>query len=242
MNQSSNKSIFVTGAAGFIGHSLVKALLKAGYTVVGIDNINDYYDVNLKYARLKDLGIERKKASLYNNPVNSENDTGFCFVRLDLEDAANLAALFAKYNFMSICHLGAQAGVRYSIKNPAAYVSSNVVGFTNILEECRKHKVEHLVYASSSSVYGLNARMPFSTHDAVDHPVSFYAATKRANELMAHVYSHLYKLPTTGLRFLQFTDPGVDRICRLCSLPMPLCMVNPLKCSITAIWAVTLPT
>jgi UDP-glucuronate 4-epimerase len=207
MNQSSNKSIFVTGAAGFIGHSLVKALLKAGYTVVGIDNINDYYDINLKYARLKDLGIERKKASLYNNPVNSENDTGFCFVRLDLEDAANLAALFAKYNFMSICHLGAQAGVRYSIKNPAAYVSSNVVGFTNILEECRKHKVEHLVYASSSSVYGLNARMPFSTHDAVDHPVSFYAATKRANELMAHVYSHLYKLPTTGLRFFTVYGP-----------------------------------
>lgn len=207
MTLRSNKPILVTGAAGFIGHSLVEALLKEGYTVIGMDNINDYYDINLKYARLKDLGIEREEASLYNNPVNSVSHTGFCFVRLNLEDAGNLAALFDKFDISSVCHLGAQAGVRYSIENPAAYVSSNVVGFTNILEECRKHKVEHLVYASSSSVYGLNARMPFSTHDAVDHPVSFYAATKRANELMAHVYSHLYNLPTTGLRFFTVYGP-----------------------------------
>jgi UDP-glucuronate 4-epimerase len=195
-----NKTILVTGAAGFIGYWLVNRLLADNWTVVGIDNINDYYPTSLKYDRLKNLGIEPESVA-FNTPAKSITHQYFTFVKLHLEDSRNIANLFEQYTFDVVCNLGAQAGVRYSIENPMAYVNSNIVGFTNILEQSRLHNVKHLVYASSSSVYGLNEKMPFSTHDAVNHPVSFYAATKKANELMAHVYSKLYNLPTTGLRF-----------------------------------------
>lgn len=183
--------ILVTGAAGFIGASLSLKLLERGDEVVGIDNLNDYYDVNLKLARLERLrGYER-----------------FKFIKLEIADKAAVEALFARERFQRVMHLAAQAGVRYSITHPHAYIDANIVGFINILEGCRHHTVEHLAYASSSSVYGANTKMPFSVHDTVDHPVSLYAATKKANELMAHTYSHLYKLPTTGLRFFTVYGP-----------------------------------
>ncbi|MGG5215270.1 NAD-dependent epimerase [Rahnella variigena] len=181
----------VTGAAGFIGFYVSQRLLAAGHSVVGIDNLNDYYDVSLKLARLAQL----------------ENKDGFEFIKLDLADREGMAALFAGQRFERVIHLAAQAGVRYSIENPLAYADSNLVGFVNILEGCRHNKVGHLLYASSSSVYGLNKKQPFSTDDSVDHPVSLYAATKKANELMAHTYSHLYGLPTTGLRFFTVYGP-----------------------------------
>ncbi len=181
----------VTGAAGFIGFYVSQRLLAAGHTVVGIDNLNDYYDVNLKLARLAQL----------------ENKDGFLFIKLDLADREGMAALFAEQRFDRVIHLAAQAGVRYSIENPLAYADSNLIGFVNVLEGCRHNKVGHLLYASSSSVYGLNKKQPFSTDDSVDHPVSLYAATKKANELMAHTYSHLYSLPTTGLRFFTVYGP-----------------------------------
>lgn len=181
----------VTGAAGFIGFYVSQRLLAAGHSVVGIDNLNDYYDVSLKLARLAQL----------------ENKDGFEFIKLDLADREGMAALFAGQCFERVIHLAAQAGVRYSIENPLAYADSNLVGFVNILEGCRHNKVGHLLYASSSSVYGLNKKQPFSTDDSVDHPVSLYAATKKANELMAHTYSHLYGLPTTGLRFFTVYGP-----------------------------------
>ena len=202
----SGKCLLVTGAAGFVGFHLIRRLAQDDWFVIGTDNINDYYDVNLKYARLAEWGIPREEIR-YNKLVTSCYIEKCSFIQLNLEDTDNLTALFENYDIRVVCHLGAQAGVRYSIENPMAYVNSNVVGFTNILENCRKQHIEHLVYASSSSVYGLNAKMPFSTHDSVDHPVSFYAATKKANELMAHVYSHLYKLPTTGLRFFTVYGP-----------------------------------
>ncbi|WP_374277444.1 NAD-dependent epimerase [Azonexus sp.] len=183
--------ILVTGAAGFIGMYAARRLLDRGDQVVGLDNLNDYYEVSLKEARL---------ARLTDQP-------GFRFVRLDLADRAGIDRLFAEEKFDKVIHLAAQAGVRYSIQNPHAYVDSNLVGFVNILEGCRHHGVKHLVYASSSSVYGGNQKMPFSEHDGVDHPVSLYAATKKANELMAHTYSHLYRLPTTGLRFFTVYGP-----------------------------------
>ena len=183
--------ILVTGAAGFIGAALSLRLLERGDEVVGIDNINDYYDINLKLARL-----ERLKS--YEN---------FTFIKLDISDRKAIENLFIKGQFQRVMHLAGQAGVRYSITNPHAYIDSNIVGFMNILEGCRHNAVEHLAYASSSSVYGANTNMPFSVHDNVDHPVSLYAASKKANELMAHTYSHLYKLPTTGLRFFTVYGP-----------------------------------
>ena len=181
----------VTGAAGFIGFHVSQRLLAAGHQVVGIDNLNDYYDVNLKHARL--------------NLIKA--DPGFTFIEMDLADRDAMASLFDQQKFQRVIHLGAQAGVRYSIENPHAYADSNLTGHLNILEGCRHHKIEHLLYASSSSVYGLNRKMPFSTEDSVDHPVSLYAATKKANELMSHTYSHLYQLPTTGLRFFTVYGP-----------------------------------
>lgn len=184
-------NFLVTGAAGFIGFHVSQRLLAAGHQVVGIDNLNDYYDVNLKYARL--------------NLIKA--DPGFTFIEMDLADRDAMASLFDQQKFQRVIHLGAQAGVRYSIENPHAYADSNLTGHLNILEGCRHHKIEHLLYASSSSVYGLNRKMPFSTEDSVDHPVSLYAATKKANELMSHTYSHLYQLPTTGLRFFTVYGP-----------------------------------
>jgi len=183
--------ILVTGAAGFIGMHLSKRLLERGDEVVGIDNLNDYYDVQLKHDRLKQL----------------ENFDKFTFIKMDMADRDAMAALFKEQQFNRVMNLAAQAGVRYSIENPLAYVDSNLVGFANILEGCRHNNVEHLVYASSSSVYGSNTDMPFSVHDNVDHPVSLYAATKKSGELMAHTYSHLYNLPTTGLRFFTVYGP-----------------------------------
>lgn len=180
----------VTGAAGFIGFHVSKRLLEAGHQVVGIDNLNDYYDVSLKQARLELLA-----------------QPGFQFNKIDLADREGMTELFASGHFERVIHLAAQAGVRYSLENPHAYADSNLTGFLNILEGCRHNKIQHLLYASSSSVYGLNRKMPFSTDDSVDHPVSLYAATKKANELMAHTYSHLYGLPTTGLRFFTVYGP-----------------------------------
>lgn len=199
--------ILVTGAAGFIGFHLSKKLLALGHTVVGIDNINDYYDINLKYARLKELGIDRKNAEVFYQESISSTNENFKFIRLNLEDKEELLQLFTAEKFDVVCNLAAQAGVRYSIENPDAYIQSNIVGFLNILECCRHHEIKHLVYASSSSVYGANKKVPFSEEDSVDNPVSLYAATKKSNELMAHTYSHLYKIPTTGLRFFTVYGP-----------------------------------
>ncbi|WP_034920690.1 NAD-dependent epimerase [Gillisia sp. CAL575] len=200
------KKVLVTGAAGFIGFHLSKILLKHGYNVVGIDNINDYYDINLKYGRLSKLGIDRVDAERFNEVAKSSN-SNFKFLRLNLEDRENLPKLFTNHNFDIVCNLAAQAGVRYSIENPEAYIDSNVVGFLNLLECCRHNKIEHLVYASSSSVYGQNEKIPFDTQDNVDHPISLYAATKKSNELMAYTYSHLYDFKTTGLRFFTVYGP-----------------------------------
>jgi UDP-glucuronate 4-epimerase len=183
--------ILVTGAAGFIGFYLCQRLLNDGHQVIGIDNLNDYYDVMLKQDRLTQL----------------KDHDNFSFQKLDLADGKGLEELFHRYEFESVVNLGAQAGVRYSLKNPRAYLDSNVTGFGNILEGCRYHKVNHLVYASSSSVYGANTKIPFSVQDNVDRPISLYAATKKANELMAHSYSHLYQIPTTGLRFFTVYGP-----------------------------------
>ncbi|WP_067701404.1 NAD-dependent epimerase [Erwinia sp. ErVv1] len=180
----------VTGAAGFIGYHVAQRLLAAGHQVVGIDNLNDYYDVNLKLARLA--------------LIQSSN---FTFIKCDLADREGIALLFRNEGFDRVIHLGAQAGVRYSLENPLAYADANLIGHLNILEGCRHHQVGHLLYASSSSVYGLNRKLPFSTDDSVDHPVSLYAATKKANELMSHSYSHLYGIPTTGLRFFTVYGP-----------------------------------
>ena len=198
--------ILVTGAAGFIGFFTSKVLTEKGHQVVGLDNINDYYDVNLKYARLHELGINRKEAQEFNHLIHS-NNSRFSFIRMNLEDREALPRLFTNEKFDIVCNLAAQAGVRYSLENPNTYVDSNLVGFLNILECCRHNNIEHLVYASSSSVYGLNKKIPFSTDDNVDHPISLYAATKKSNELMAHTYSHLFNIPTTGLRFFTVYGP-----------------------------------
>ncbi|RME81272.1 MAG: SDR family NAD(P)-dependent oxidoreductase, partial [Zetaproteobacteria bacterium] len=183
--------VLVTGAAGFIGMHLSLRLLARGDEVVGVDNLNPYYDPRLKQARVERLNTH----------------PGFSFVRLDIADRAGMEALFSEHRFDAVVHLAAQAGVRYSLENPHAYVDSNLVGFLHVLEGCRKQQVRHLVYASSSSVYGLNESLPFSVHDNVDHPISLYAATKKANELMAHTYAHLYRIPCTGLRFFTVYGP-----------------------------------
>jgi UDP-glucuronate 4-epimerase len=183
----------VTGAAGFIGHNVCKVLLARGDEVVGLDNLNDYYDSQLKKDRLQQ--------------IRAMNSNGFLSIEMDLADRAGIEKLFKEHEFDKVVNLAAQAGVRYSIENPHAYIDSNIVGFINILEGCRHHHIKHLVYASSSSVYGANEAMPFSVHDNVDHPLSIYAATKKSNELMAHTYSHLYGLPTTGLRFFTVYGP-----------------------------------
>lgn len=201
------KKVLVTGAAGFIGFYLCKALIDQGIEVIGIDNINDYYDVNLKYSRLNEIGILRSSAESFGEKVLSKKYSNFHFIRMNLEDRTSLPALFTNEEFDAVVNLAAQAGVRYSLENPMAYVDSNVVGFVNILECCRHHKIQHLVYASSSSVYGENEKVPFSEDDRVDYPVSLYAATKKANELMAHTYSHLYQIPTSGLRFFTVYGP-----------------------------------
>ncbi|MFT4095289.1 MAG: NAD-dependent epimerase [Niabella sp.] len=200
------KKILVTGAAGFIGFHLMKRLLAAGWQVVGIDNINDYYDVDLKYARLALLGFAKQAIAEHTDIISTENPAA-CFCKISLEDTPAIASLFSRHRFDAVCNLGAQAGVRYSIENPMAYINSNVVGFANILEQSRLSHIKHLVYASSSSVYGLNGQMPFSPHHNANHPVSLYAATKKSNELMAHVYSKLHGLPTTGLRFFTVYGP-----------------------------------
>lgn len=200
--------ILVTGAAGFIGFHLSKSLLSKGHEVVGIDNINDYYNVNLKFARLNELGISKTEAELFlNNSISEIYGNQFSFIRINLEDREELPKVFENNKFDAVCNLAAQAGVRYSIENPETYIDSNVVGFLNILECCRFNKIKHLLYASSSSVYGENKEVPFSTNHNVDYPISLYAATKKSNELMAHTYSHLYNIPTTGLRFFTVYGP-----------------------------------
>lgn len=197
--------ILVTGAAGFIGFHVAKALIEKGEHVVGLDSVNDYYEVSLKYDRLNELGITKNEAE--SGIARSHKYPNFRFIKGDLSDSDLLESLFSEEKFEMVCHLAAQAGVRYSLENPRAYTTSNIEGFLNILEACRKHPLKHLVYASSSSVFGLNDKVPFSVKDNVDHPVSLYAATKKSNELMAHAYSHLYDIPTTGLRFFTVYGP-----------------------------------
>lgn len=207
MYQNILLKILVTGAAGFIGFHVCTKLLEKGHEVVGLDNINDYYDVNLKYDRLLELGIPMNEAKIFGNLAASGKYDSFQFVRMNLEDRSELPNLFKQENFDIVCNLAAQAGVRYSLENPESYVDSNIVGFLNILECCRNFAIKHLVYASSSSVYGTNTKVPFSTTDSVDHPISLYAASKKSNELMAYTYSHLYGFPTTGLRFFTVYGP-----------------------------------
>ncbi|PCI61976.1 MAG: capsular biosynthesis protein CpsI [Gammaproteobacteria bacterium] len=200
--------VLVTGVAGFIGSHVALFLLARGDNVIGIDNINDYYDINLKHDRL--TRIEDYLANKLDEKIpypESDQKGNFTFIKMDVADRSAIEALFNEHKFDKVVHLAAQAGVRYSLENPHAYVDSNIVGFVNILEGCRHNKVQHLTYASSSSVYGANETMPFSVHDNVDHPLSLYAASKKANELMAHTYSHLYDLPTTGLRFFTVYGP-----------------------------------
>jgi UDP-glucuronate 4-epimerase len=198
--------ILVTGTAGFIGFHTARKLLRRGDEVVGVDSVNDYYDVRVKYGRLAACGISERDVE-YGKPVKSSVYPAYTFVQSKLEDREAVERVFASGRFDAVINLAAQAGVRYSLTNPYAYIDSNILGFMNILECCRHAKVGHLVYASSSSVYGLNGKLPFSTHDSVDHPLSLYAATKKANELMAHTYSYLYGLPTTGLRFFTVYGP-----------------------------------
>lgn len=198
--------ILITGTAGFIGFHLAKRLISNGHEVVGLDSINDYYDLRLKYGRLKLTGIAKEEVE-YGKLLQSSKYPNYKFIQLKLEDREKLFELFENERFDKVCNLAAQAGVRYSLTNPSAYIESNIIGFSNILEACRHNQVKHLAYASSSSVYGLNQKMPFSTSDNVDHPVSLYAASKKSNELMAHAYSHLFGLPTTGLRFFTVYGP-----------------------------------
>lgn len=198
--------ILVTGTAGFIGYHLALKLLQRGDTVIGLDNINDYYDVNLKYARLNELGISKEEI-IENELISSKTYPKHKFIKMDLADTNSIYNLFETEKFDAVCNLAAQAGVRYSIENPHAYIDSNIKGFMNILEACRHNNVKNLCYASSSSVYGLNKSQPFKTSDHTDHPISLYAATKKSNEMMAHTYSHLYNISTTGLRFFTVYGP-----------------------------------
>ena len=199
--------ILVTGAAGFIGFHTCLKLINLGHEVYGIDNINDYYDPKLKFYRLNELGFNESQSVLFNKEIQSAKFNSLRFSRIDLVDHESIDNLFKQEQFEVVCNLAAQAGVRYSIENPKAYIDSNISGFLNILEGCRNHKVKHLVYASSSSVYGENKKVPFETTDNVDHPISLYAATKKSNELMAHTYGHLYGFKTTGLRFFTVYGP-----------------------------------
>lgn len=199
--------VLVTGGAGFIGHALCLKLVKDGYEVITIDNLNSYYDINLKLSRLTDLGISNAGDFIDNKYYKSDSYNNLEFLKMQLHDKDAMDNLFSRENFDYVINLAAQAGVRYSITNPRSYIESNIDGFINILEGCRNYKVKHLVYASSSSVYGLNGKVPFSEKDSIAHPVSLYAATKKANELMAHSYSQLYNIPTTGLRFFTVYGP-----------------------------------
>ena len=205
-NNTNKKKVLITGTAGFIGFHLANRLIARGDEVVGLDVINDYYDINVKYDRLAYAGIEKEDIA-YGQVSQSVKHPNYRFIQLGLEDRQGLERLFTEEQFDTVVNLAAQAGVRYSLENPYAYVDSNIVGFINILEQCRHTKVGHLAFASSSSVYGLNEKMPLSTHDNVDHPVSLYAASKKSNELMAHAYSHLFGLPATGLRFFTVYGP-----------------------------------
>jgi UDP-glucuronate 4-epimerase len=200
------KKVLVTGAAGFIGFHLSRRLVELGYQVTGLDVINDYYDVELKYARLEQVGISRDDI-FYNQQISSQTSSNYRFIQLKLEDRDAIFALFARSKFEVVINLAAQAGVRYSLTHPKVYIDSNISGFLNILEACRFHPVENLIYASSSSVYGLNKLMPFQVNSNVDHPVSLYATSKKCNELMAHTYSHLFGIPTIGLRFFTVYGP-----------------------------------
>ena len=199
--------ILVTGAAGFIGFHTCLKLVNQGHNVYGIDNINDYYDPKLKFDRLIELGFDKFDVEIFKNNTQSTKFNSLRFSRIDIVDDDSIDNLFKQEQFEVVCHLAAQAGVRHSIKNPKAYIDSNINGFLNILEGCRNHKVKHLVYASSSSVYGENKKVPFETTDNVNHPISLYAATKKSNELMAHTYGHLYGFKTTGLRFFTAYGP-----------------------------------
>ncbi len=199
--------ILITGAAGFIGFHTCLKLINSTHYIYAIDNINDYYDVNLKYDRLSQLGFVKSDVCSFNKEVVSNNHNNLKFCRIDISDQKSLEDIFKKELFDVVCNLAAQAGVRYSIKNPKAYIKSNIDGFLNILEGCRNYNVKHLVYASSSSVYGENKKIPFKVTDTVDYPISLYAATKKSNELMAHTYGHLYGLKTTGLRFFTVYGP-----------------------------------
>ncbi len=198
--------ILLTGAAGFIGFHVVSRLLKEGHTVIGIDSLNHYYDVHLKLDRLSELGIDKDRIA-YKTRIDSTIYPGFIFGQLNLEDKDGLNKIFEKAEIDVVIHLAAQAGVRYSLTHPDAYISSNIVGFVNILECCRNANIQHLVFASSSSVYGINDEIPFTTNQNTDHPISLYAATKKSNELMAHAYSHLFEIPVTGMRFFTVYGP-----------------------------------
>ena len=199
--------ILVTGAAGFIGFHTCLKLVSQGHEVYGIDNINDYYEPKLKFDRLNELGFNEAQSKLFKNEIQSTKFNSLRFSRIDLVDHESIDNLFKQEQFEVVCNLAAQAGVRYSIENPKAYIDSNISGFFNILEGCRNHNIKHLVYASSSSVYGESKEVPFSTNQQVDHPISLYAATKKSNELMAHAYGHLYGFKTTGLRFFTVYGP-----------------------------------
>ena len=200
--------VLVTGAAGFIGCFLSKSLLEKGHKVVGVDNINDYYSTDLKFSRLQELGISRVDAEINEYQSHSHIYPNFIFYRIDIANAESLGRVFNKHKFDKVCHLAAQAGVRYSIENPSEYIHSNLVGFGNVLEEVRHANIDHLIYASSSSVYGESNEVPYSTDHQADHPISLYAATKKANELMAYTYSHLFNINTTGLRFFTVYGPS----------------------------------